>query len=300
MKSLKRNPLVSIIINNYNYAQFLPNAIDSALNQTYKNIEIIVIDDCSEDNSKDIILSYGDRVKPIIFTNRNKSKHPNFNQIYCINKAFEISNGDVICLLDSDDYFANEKVSNIIDAHKKNPNAVLVQDFFTEVDVKGIPTGKIRPKIKKVDSIIEYYLQSNDILNLFAQTSALSFKEDYLKRMLPIEADELDEVWLDVRLTRPAPLFGDVVTLDAPYTYYRNHGANDSLCLKDNKILYRRLNQMYEYVNYYLYKYLNTKIHPEKKNIHYCIIKFMANPTIGNFRAIIKIIMTHIYSWFKL
>lgn len=299
MKSLEKNPFVSIIINNYNYAQFLPNAIESALNQTYKNIEIIVIDDCSEDNSKDIILSYGDKVKPIIYTNRNKSKHPNFNQIYCINKAFEISAGKIICLLDSDDYFANEKVANIINAHINNPNAVLVQDFFTEVDVKGIPTGKIRPKIKKVDSIIEYYLQSNDILNLFAQTSALSFKKDYLEKMLPIEVDEWDEVWLDVRLTRPAPLFGDVVTLDTPYTYYRNHGANDSLCLKDNKILYRRLNQMYEYVNYYLYKYLNTKIYPEKKNIHYCTIKFMANPTAGNFKDILEIIMTRIYSWLK-
>lgn len=289
MNSLSKNPLVSLIINNYNYAQYISNAIDSVRNQTYKNVEIIVIDDCSTDNSKDIILSYGDEIKPIIFTNRNKSKYPSFNQIYCINKAFEISSGEIICLLDSDDYYKPDKVANVIKAFEKNPKAILVQDFFIEVDENCVPTGIIRPKLKKVDSIIDYYIENNDILNLFAQTSALSFKRNYLEKMLPIKIDKWDEVWLDVRLTRPSPIFGDVITLDSPYTYYTNHGANDSLCLRDEKILYSRLTQMYEYVNSYLVKYFNKKIYPEK-NVDYCMLKLRVKPTINNFiMTIIKI-----------
>ena len=282
LKSLSKNPLVSVIINNYNYAQYISNAIDSALNQSYKNVEIIVIDDCSTDNSKDIILSYGDKIKPIIFENRNKSKHPSFNQIYCTNKAFENSNGEIICLLDSDDYYKPDKVANIVKAFGKNPNAILVQDFFIEVDENCVPTGIIRPKLKKVDSIIEYYIENNDILNLFAQTSALSFKREYLEKMLPMKMDKWDEIWLDVRLTRPAPIFGDVITLNSPYTYYTNHGANDSLCLKDEKILYSKLTQMFEYVNSYLVKYFNKKIFPEK-NINYCMLKLRVKPNANNF-----------------
>ena len=65
MVQLHSRPLVSIIINNYNYGQFLVAAIDSALNQTYNNIEVIVVDDGSQDNSKDIMLDYGQQIVPI-------------------------------------------------------------------------------------------------------------------------------------------------------------------------------------------------------------------------------------------
>lgn len=55
-------PYASIIINNYNYDRFLAEAIDSALNQTYPHIEVIVVDDGSTDNSRKIIADYGDRI----------------------------------------------------------------------------------------------------------------------------------------------------------------------------------------------------------------------------------------------
>lgn len=65
----KKLPLVSIIINNYNYGRFLREAIDSALNQTYPHVEVIVVDDGSTDGSQEIITSYGDRVIPVLKEN---------------------------------------------------------------------------------------------------------------------------------------------------------------------------------------------------------------------------------------
>jgi len=62
-------PLVSIIINNYNYGRYLRSAIDSALGQTYFNTEIIVVDDGSTDNSPEIIKSYEERIKSILKPN---------------------------------------------------------------------------------------------------------------------------------------------------------------------------------------------------------------------------------------
>jgi len=58
-----KRPLVSIIIRNYNDERYIKEGIDSALNQTYKPIEIIVVDDGSSDNSKDIIKSYRNKIK---------------------------------------------------------------------------------------------------------------------------------------------------------------------------------------------------------------------------------------------
>lgn len=102
----KRLSLVSIIINNYNYGHFLREAIDSALNQTYPHIEVIVVDDGSTDNSREIINNYGNRIIPML--------KENGGQASTFNAGFVASNGDIICILDSDDIFLPEKVAEIV------------------------------------------------------------------------------------------------------------------------------------------------------------------------------------------
>ena len=103
---MKDNPLVTILINNYNYGDFLAEAIDSALAQTYAHCEVIVVDDGSTDNSREIIESYGDRIIPIL--------KQNGGQASAFNAGFATSKGDIICFLDSDDIFLPEKVAEIV------------------------------------------------------------------------------------------------------------------------------------------------------------------------------------------
>lgn len=106
--SQKIQPLVSIILDNYNYEHFVDKAIDSALNQTHQNIEIIVVDDGSTDGSWNVIQKYSDKI--IAFRKENSGQSSAFN------KGFDLSNGDIICFLDSDDIFLPEKASNIVKA----------------------------------------------------------------------------------------------------------------------------------------------------------------------------------------
>src|SRR5213594_4513645 len=79
--------LASIIVNNYNYGRFLREAVDSALNQTYRNTEVIVVDDGSTDGSPDIIAGYGDRIVPILKQNGGQNS--------ALNAGFSLSRGDV-------------------------------------------------------------------------------------------------------------------------------------------------------------------------------------------------------------
>jgi glycosyltransferase involved in cell wall biosynthesis len=71
---MKDHPFVSILINNYNYGRFLQEAIDSALNQTYSPTEVIVVDDGSTDNSREIIASYGNKIIPVLKENGGQAR----------------------------------------------------------------------------------------------------------------------------------------------------------------------------------------------------------------------------------
>ncbi|MBD2072866.1 glycosyltransferase [Phormidium sp. FACHB-592] len=109
---MDKNSLVSILINNYNYGNFIAEAIDSALNQNYPEIEVIVVDDGSTDNSREIIASYGDRIKPIL--------KKNGGQASAFNAGFAASTGDFICFLDSDDLFKVDKVTAVVNAFQQD------------------------------------------------------------------------------------------------------------------------------------------------------------------------------------
>ena len=110
---MQKTPLVSILINNYNYGRFLAEAIDSTLNQAYSNIEVIVVDDGSTDNSRKIIKSYGNKIIPII--------KENGGQASAFNAGFAVSQGEIICFLDSDDIFKPEKIAEVANLFAEHP-----------------------------------------------------------------------------------------------------------------------------------------------------------------------------------
>src|SRR5579859_381921 len=80
-------PLVSILINNYNFGHLIGDAIDSALAQTYTNCQVIVVDDGSRDNSRDVISGFGNRIKAVFKSNGGQSS--------ALNVGFAESKGEV-------------------------------------------------------------------------------------------------------------------------------------------------------------------------------------------------------------
>ena len=100
-----KNPLVTVIIPSYNHGQYIKQAIESVLSQSYSNIEIIINDDGSTDNSHEIISQYKNIQNIHIILNKI-----NRNQGVVLNESIAMSNGEYICILPSDDWFLKDKI----------------------------------------------------------------------------------------------------------------------------------------------------------------------------------------------
>ena len=129
-------PLVSVIIPTYNRAWALKKAIDSVLEQDYKNFELIVVDDGSTDNTEAIIEPYIGFLKLI--------QQPNLGVSSARNKGISVASGSLIAFLDSDDYWYPEKLSTQVNFFNANPDAWICQTEET-----WIRNGKrVNPKKK--------------------------------------------------------------------------------------------------------------------------------------------------------
>ncbi len=141
---------VSVIIPTYNRESFIERSINSVLNQTYKDMEVLVVDDGSTDNTRDVVAKILDtRVRYFYKENGGVSSARNF--------GFENSKGVYISFLDSDDLFLPEKIGFQVDALEKNRDYDICYHPIMRVDSKGAP---IRYKdINKLNTPSGYILK---------------------------------------------------------------------------------------------------------------------------------------------
>jgi glycosyltransferase involved in cell wall biosynthesis len=144
---MSSNPLVSFIIFSYNQEDFIHDAINGALAQTYEPLEIIISDDCSMDNTFEIIKNetndYNGPHKIIL--NRNEK---NLGLIGHINKVFKMANGNFIVGNAGDDISLPQRTELLTKRWMDNENPVnLVCSFFEEIDVLGNSTGVIKKSV---------------------------------------------------------------------------------------------------------------------------------------------------------
>ena len=149
--------LVSVIMPVYNAEKYLKESIESILQQTYSNIELIIIDDGSKDNSIEIIKNYKDeRVRSFYFANSGCSKQRN----YGLYKA----SGDIIALMDADDISEKTRLENQIDFLKSNQDIKILGTNCLVVDENGKKMSKSWGNVIDPLSVIDNY--STDALRL--------------------------------------------------------------------------------------------------------------------------------------
>ena len=124
-------PLVSIIMPAFNCEKYISQAIDSIINQTYKNFELLIADDCSSDNTKNIVDSYIDeRIKR--FHNER-----NLGYLQASNKLFALCKGNYITFQDADDYSDIKRLEKLVFFLKNNPGIHAVGSNIIKIDINN-------------------------------------------------------------------------------------------------------------------------------------------------------------------
>jgi hypothetical protein len=211
---------VDIVIDNYNYARFLPAAIESACAQTHGKVTVTVVDDGSSDGSQELLAGYEGRVAVVL--------KENGGQASALNAGAELCQGDVVIFLDADDTLEPGAAAEVAAAFAADPEVVKVQFRAAVIDGAGSPTGAIKPAahlpmpsgdVRQAELASPYDL-------VWMATSANAFRTDALRRILPIPA-ELFRTCADWYLVHLTALLGRVVSLDSVAGSYRMHGANN-------------------------------------------------------------------------
>lgn len=130
-------PLLSVVITTYNYAEYLPTAVESVLNQTYKNLEVIIVNDGSTDNTDEVIAPYlkDERIKYI--------KQKNAGQASAKNCGIKNSKGEYIAFLDADDYWRNDKLERQIKLFDRDTEVGVVYSDIAFINQDGIVNNKM-------------------------------------------------------------------------------------------------------------------------------------------------------------
>ncbi|MDH6263556.1 glycosyltransferase family 2 protein [Bradyrhizobium sp. BR13661] len=205
---------ISIIIANYNYAEFIAECINSVLNQTYENIECVVVDDGSTDGSRDIISRFGG-IKTIFHSNRG--------QALSLIAGMNASSGDAILFLDSDDWLAPNACQRLVEIWEADVVAI---SYRLQVVLDRKLTSEILPRQDHVTSDpVSFIFQFGDIP--VAPNSGNAYLRSAVDQIVS-SASGLTGNTIDCWLALCSPLLGRVIYTPDVLGYYRVHSSNIS------------------------------------------------------------------------
>ena len=204
---------VSILIPVFNMGKYLAQTIESALRQTYKNIEIIVINDGSSDRSADIALSYKDSITYVYQDNKGLCS--------ALNTGLRIAQGDFVALLDHDDVLMPEKIERQVDVFRRNPEYGLVFTNGVRIDGAG--------QTIKESFFSDYVPEGRIFKELFLRMSVSGPTMMFPRSVLDMVGDfDTDCLVQDYQMALKIAYHYPIGYLDEKLYAHRWHGANTS------------------------------------------------------------------------
>jgi glycosyltransferase involved in cell wall biosynthesis len=209
-------PLVSIVISSFDCAKFLTTAIESALAQTYRHIEIVVVDDGSNDESPAMIRKFGSRTRPIFQTRAGAAA--------ACNAGFAESSGSIILFLDANDMLFPAAVRQIIEAWTEG--TIKVQYKLELIDDQGKSKGTAFPCYPRnyTPEALHRDFQATGHYP-WPTASGNAYDRGFLAKILPLPAEAFHSA-PEGAINIVAPLFGKIISLPRPLACYRTPGSH--------------------------------------------------------------------------
>jgi len=191
MVELNKDMIISVVIPVFNGEHFIASAIESVLAQTYKNVEIIVVNDGSTDGTEEILKGYQDKITLLFQKNAGQSSARN----YGIKKA----KGQFIALLDADDLFVSNKLVKQMDLISKNNLEICCSEFET-IDENDAFIRNVSVPALDMNQALDKFLEGN-----FICTSTMIFKKDLFEKLegfdVNLQGAEDGDLWFRMLTT---------------------------------------------------------------------------------------------------
>ena len=209
---------MSVLVSCYNYEAYVVEAVQSALDQTYAPVEVVVVDDGSADGSLALLRkTFGSDGRVRILAQGNSG------QAAAMNAAVAAAAGEVLCFLDADDTFMVDKCARVVHAFRQRPEAGVLAHGLVQVD----GAGRVRATQRAVPTPGwqgEAILRRGGGVPAMPQTSALALRRAVADVLFPLDASY--RIAADVVIQRVAPLATALASIPEPLMRYRVHGAN--------------------------------------------------------------------------
>lgn len=222
-------PEISVIIPSYNSEKHIAETIASILGQTFKDIELIVVDDGSTDRTPSIVSSFGAPVRLI--------EQANAGVCAARNRGLSEAQGHFICFMDHDDYWFPDKLARQIEAFKTRPEAGVVYSSFinwhAEEDGRFPPPDsfELMETADEIDPEFSGWIYHLLLLDCWMLTSTAMFRTEALEKCGSFDEDlPFSEDWdLWLRMAREYPM----IKLQRPTTLYRQHKQQGNRVVRD-------------------------------------------------------------------
>ncbi len=208
-------PLVSIIVNNCNYARFVGQAIRSALDQTWPHTEVLVVDDGSTDDSRAVIEPFGTAITTVF--------KENGGQASAFNAGFACCRGQIVVFLDADDLLLPNAVERAVSLFN-NTTVVKVHWPLWRIDEDGRRLGGVHTRNLVSGDFREHFIAHGPVSLPQSPTSGNAWSRRFLQAVFPLP-EHADKHGADGFLRKLAPIHGTIARLEQPAGCYRIHAG---------------------------------------------------------------------------
>jgi glycosyltransferase involved in cell wall biosynthesis len=221
-------PEVSVVIPSYNHARYIGRAVDSVLSQSFDELELVIVDDGSTDDTLEILRPYRDHPKVRVRTQENRGAHA------ALNVGLSLAGGELLFVLNSDDAFHPERLQRLVEQFRGDPEVVIAASWIEVVDGEDNPLGVKRGHLNMppwpppssgpfLSALGERALALLET-NFISTTSNIAFRRSLL--------DDAGLDFLPLRYTHDwefilaACHHGRLALVEEPLVRYRVHGTN--------------------------------------------------------------------------